>query len=291
MGGAAGAGGSSTLPFDCDEPERVNCPEAPPDTIDDERLADVLLPSAYSTSARYPLVVVLHGRGATGGVDAIYLGATQRVDQRQFVLVTPNGTEDTEGRLAWNTGAIDSVFEPETPDDIGYVRSLIEEARKTYSVDGDRIYLMGTSNGAHLALDIICEDPTSVTAVLSQAGALPADAPCADGPVSLLSVHGTEDEVVAFGGGLGQSGITISSAVELMAGFAERGGCGPFQMPSNLDLVPVPPGAETRVRSYSDCDSRAESALWAVQQGPHVPDFTDDARELWFDWIFARARP
>ncbi|MDH3202028.1 MAG: alpha/beta hydrolase-fold protein [Myxococcales bacterium] len=292
-GGSGGDGGSGggLMRFDCDAPDPVNCPEMPPSAIDAERPAQVVVPSDYTTSTRYPLIVVLHGRGATGAANAIYLGASQRVEERQFVLVAPDGTQDTEGRLAWNAGAIDSVFEPEAPDDIGYVRSLIAEARKTYRLDGHRIYLLGTSNGGHLALDIICEDPASVTAVLSQAGALPADVPCADGTVSLLSVHGTEDEVVAFGGGVRESGITILSAVNLVAGFAERSGCGPLEMLANLDLVPMPPGAETRVRSYSDCDAQAESALWVVQQAPHVPDFTDEARDLWFDWMFARARP
>ncbi len=291
-GGEGGAAGGSGGPaFDCDQAEPTNCPETPPSTIDAERPAQVVVPSDYTTSTRYPLVVVLHGRGATGAANAIYLGAAPRVEERQFVLVAPDGTQDTEGRLAWNAGAVDSVFEPEAPDDIGYVLSLIEEAQKTYRLDGNRVYLLGTSNGGHLALDIICEDPTSVTAVLSQAGAIPADVPCADGAVSLLSVHGTEDEVVAFGGGVRESGITILSAVNLVGGFAERSGCGPFEMPPNIDLVPPTPVAETRVRSFTGCDQQAQVALWAVQEAPHVPDFTDAARDLWFDWILARARP
>jgi len=147
---------------------------------------------------------------------------------------------------------------------------------------------MGSSNGGHLALDILCDDPTSITAVVSQAGALPSDAICANQPASLLSVHGIADQAVTFGGGEQQSGITILSAVDLVAGFAERSGCDPFTTPPNLDLVPTPPGAETRVRSYSNCDAQAESGLWMVQQAPHLPDFTDDARDLWFDWLFAR---
>ncbi|MHC4849874.1 MAG: alpha/beta hydrolase family protein, partial [Planctomycetota bacterium] len=129
---------------------------------------------------------------------------------------------------------------------------LIEEAQKAYRIDASRIYLMGSSDGGHLALDILCDEPLGITAVVNQAGALPSDAICADEPVSLLSVHGTADEVVAFGGGEQASGITILSAVDLVAGFAERSGCEPFEMLSNLDLVPVPPGAETRVRSYTN---------------------------------------
>jgi polyhydroxybutyrate depolymerase len=266
----------------------MNCPEMPPRTIDEARPAEVRVPLDYANATRHPLVVVLHGRGSTAVAAAMYLGATQRVDELQFVLVMPDGTQDTEGRLAWNAGASDSVFEPEAPDDIAYVLGLIEKAQKAYRLDASRIYLMASSDGGHLAIDILCDDPLRITAVVSQAGALPSDAICADGPVSLLSVHGTADEVVAFGGGQQASGITILSAVDLVAGVAERSGCDPFEMPSHLDLVPVPPGAETRVRLYTNCDGQTETRLWAVQQAPHMPDFTDGARDLWFDWLFAR---
>lgn len=288
-GGAAGAGGMA--PFDCREPEPVHCPETPPDTIDIERPAQVTVPSDYTTSTRYPLVIALHARDAVPQASAAYLGAPQRVDDREFVLILPSGTPDTEGRLAWATEAGDSEFTPVAPNDIGYVARLIEEARDTYRIDQGRVYLMGSSDGAFLALDIVCDDPSRVTAILAQAGALPADSSCATDPVSVLSVHGTADVEVPFGGGMLASGKTIMATVNLTAGFAERSGCGLFAMPANIDLVPTPAGAETRVRSYSPCDEEVEVELWIVQEAPHTPDFTDDARELWFDWIFARARP
>jgi poly(3-hydroxybutyrate) depolymerase len=288
-GGAGGVGGSGgSAVFDCQAQEPANCPDVPPPTIDAARPAQVHVPSDYTTATRYPLVVVLHARGATAAATALYLGATQRVEELQFVLVTPDGTEDTQGQLAWNARAGAAVFDTEAPDDVAYVLGLVEEAQRTYRVDASRIYLMGSSNGGHLALDILCDDPTPVTAVFSQAGALPSDATCADAPASLLSVHGTADQVVSFGGGEQASGITILSAVDLIAGFAGRSACDPFQMTSSLDLVPVPAGAETRVRSYTNCDAQAENELWMVQQAPHIPDFSDAARTRWFDWLFAR---
>ncbi len=289
-GGTGGTGGTDMLPFDCDQPQPTNCPENPPLTIDTERPAEVEVPEGYTTSLRYPLVVTLHARDVAPVDSSLYLGAPQRVDVEQFVLIVPSGTVDTQGRLAWATAAGDSIFEPEAPDDVAYLLRLIEEAQATYRVDEDRVYVLGSSNGASLALDVVCEDPLSVTAILAHAGALPIDEPCSEGAVSALSVHGTVDEVVPFGGGTLDNEVTIQAAVNLIAGFAERGGCGPIQLPGNLDLVDVPPGAETRVRLYQDCEDHAETALWAVQEAGHVPDFTDKARDLWFEWILTRTR-
>lgn len=105
-GGAAGVGGM--LPFDCGEPEPINCPETPPSTIDAERPAQVVVPSDYTTSTRYPLVITLHARDTAPQTSAIYLGAPERIDVRQFVLMVPKGTVDTEGRLAWAASGFDS---------------------------------------------------------------------------------------------------------------------------------------------------------------------------------------
>lgn len=289
--GAAGAGGSvNAAPFDCDEPESMNCPSVPPDRIDDERPAAVVVPSDYTTDTAYPLVIVLHGNGSFGSANSLYLGATQRVDSLQFVLVTPDASPDVDGVLGWNAGAIVLEFPGEPPDDRAYVRRLIDEAKRAYRIDDARIYLLGTSNGGHLALDLICEDPSVATAVLNQAGALPMEAACNEGVTSLLSVHGTADDTVAFGGGTRENGIVIYSAVALVAAFAENTGCGPVENTGSIDLVDGLPGAETRVQRYGDCVGGAEHALWAVQQAPHTPNFSEDARDLWFDWLLAQVR-
>lgn len=288
--GGSGEGGTNGAPFDCDADQPANCPQVPPDTLDDERPAVVSAPADYSPDNRYPLVIVLHAKGSSGSANSLYLGATQRVDSRQFILVTPDGTPDIDGDLGWNAGAIVLEFAGAPPDDRAYVRRLIGEAKQAFRIDDTRIYLMGSSNGGHLALDLLCEDPSVATAAINQAGALPMDAPCVPGVTSLLSVHGTEDEAVAFGGGIHDNGITIYSAVALLGTFAENGGCGPVENASSIDLVEGLPGAETRVQRYTGCDGGAEHALWAVQQGSHAPPFTEDARERWFDWLFARAR-
>ena len=77
-----------------------------------------------------------------------------------------------------------------------------------------RIYLMGFSNGAHIALDTACKDPSLVTTVVSLAGARPVDDACSEQPASVLHVHGAEDDVVELDGGKREgSCITILSAL------------------------------------------------------------------------------
>ncbi len=50
-----------------------------------------------TTTTRYPLIIVLHGYGADGLLQANYLGLYSRVDNKQYVLVVPDGTIDYDG--------------------------------------------------------------------------------------------------------------------------------------------------------------------------------------------------
>lgn len=290
-GGEGGSAGAPSLEFDCNVEAPDNCPSTPPNTIDATRPAQVTVPEGYTVETRYPLVVVLHAAASTGTAAALYLGATDRLEAREFVLLTPNALPDVDGNLAWNTGATSPAFDGSAPDDLDYLRRLLEEAQRAYRIDAARVYLMGSSGGANLALDLVCAQPEVVAAVISQAGALPAESACSDDATALLSIHGTNDVSVPFGGGiLFPNGVEVLSAVNLVSGFAQRTGCGAAQNLAGIDLVADLPGAETRVQAYESCPAGTAHELWAVQQAPNRPDFTEGARDLWFDWLFARMR-
>ena len=293
-GGMGGDGGFGTQEPECDADPPVGCPKLPADIIGGERPATVAAPVDYDSGEDYPLVVVLHGASADSERIVEFLGADQTlIDVEQFVLVAPNGSPATDGRHPWNTGASSYDFVGEPPDDVAYMRALIEEARKKISIDPRRIYLMGYSNGAHLALDTACKDPSLVAAIVSIAGARPVDDACTEQPVSVLHVHGTEDPTVDPAGGKREvSCITIFSAEDLVAGFAARNGCDEsFDTLPNIDLDNVTPDAETVVFSYPGCDDQTRTEFWSMQGVGHVPIFLDAGTGLLFDWLLSRERP
>ena len=75
-----------------------SCVSNPPLQVGAERPAQVLIPSDYTTSTRYPLVIVLHGYGASGLVQSAYLGLDTRVDSQQYILVMPDGRRISAGK-------------------------------------------------------------------------------------------------------------------------------------------------------------------------------------------------
>jgi polyhydroxybutyrate depolymerase len=280
-----------------------DCASNPPLEIGGERLANVLIPSNYDVTTRYPLIVVLHGFGANGAIQSAYLGLTSRVDDRQYVVVTPDGTENMSGTRFWNAttaccaGAAAAQDGPDVDytdiDDVAYIRSLIEEAAQTYSIDPTSVGLIGHSNGGFMALRMACEVSELVTAVVSIAGSTFEDASsCAPAtyPVSILTIHGTEDATIPYEGATFFE-ETYPGALETIDRFATLAGCGSSSELDNIDVDESIDGAETAVLSYTDCTPDTDVTLWTIVGGPHIPvPWVESAQDSFVDWLLDHTR-
>jgi polyhydroxybutyrate depolymerase len=289
-----GEPGSSSL-ISCADTD--SCFSNPTLEIGGDRLAQVQIPSDYTSTNRYPLVIGLHGGGTSGSVLSDYMGLGRRVDSLQFVLVLPNGTESNDGGRFWNStpACCAPSGEEFQIDDVGYIRSLIEEAAATYSIDVDRIGLIGHSNGAAMTLRMVCEASDLVTSAVSLAGfTFPEDASCAPAtdPVSVLTMHGDQDEVIFFDGGEFNRGSYLS-ANETIRRFAVHAGCNsnnPAFAP-NLDADGGIDGSETTVLQYADCAEGVNAELWILVGSGHAPfPWVGSAIDSVVGWIIEHPR-
>lgn len=293
-GGNGGGTGTPTLTGCADT---ATCSANPPLQIGSSRPANVRLPADYTTAVRYPLVIVLHGFGASGALQALYFGLNERVDSQQFVLVVPDGTRNAGGMRFWNATPACCAFLPadRDVDDVTYLRSLIEEAAATYSIDARRVGLIGHSNGGFMALRMVCEASDLVTSVVSLAGSTFADAASctpATNPVSVLTLHGDADGTIRYEGAqiLGES---YPGAIETIDRFAALAGCDTDNptMPPNIDVLGGDDGAETTVLSYADCADGADVELWTLLGAPHIPfPYNAEALDAVVDWLILHQR-
>ena len=274
--------------------------------IGEDRPAQVQIPSDYTTSTRYPLIIVLHGYNVNGALQSIYLGLDTRVDTKQYVLVVPDGTESLNGTRFWNATpaccARVAAFESQIDeaeytqiDDVEYIRNLIEEAAATYSIDVERIGLIGHSNGGFMALRMACEASDLVTSVVSLAGSTFADdASCAPAtnPVSVLALHGDADETILYDGGAILN-EPYPGALETIDRFAALAGCDTNNpvVGTNLDVVGNIDGSETSVVEFSDCAESVDVELWTLAGAPHIPfPWVATALDSVVDWIINHPR-
>jgi polyhydroxybutyrate depolymerase len=175
----------------------------------DTRRTQVVVPGNVRAGAR-GLVVLLHGHGGTGaallgfgrGRAAPYRRWLPIAERERLVLLAPDGLVGPDRKSGWNDCRADAATNP-TGDDVAFLVRLINDARQQYGIPADRVFVMGTSNGAQIALRLAIERPASVRAVASIVGAMPARSECASPtvPVSVLFMNGTADPLVPYGGG------------------------------------------------------------------------------------------
>jgi polyhydroxybutyrate depolymerase len=221
-----------------------------------------------------PLVVLLHGYGATGAIQTAYFGFATQADRSGFLLVAPDGTVDAAGKRFWNATDACCNFLQVPVDDVAYVRAIIDDVSAKQRVDEKRIFIVGHSNGGFMTHRLACELAPRVAAVASFAGAGWKDASRCQpaGPVSVLQIHGTMDETVDFLGGAFQ-GASFPSAVETQTAWATRNGCGATRAPAGtLDLVSNLAGDETTRERFPGC-TKGDVELWTIAGGTHIPSF------------------
>jgi polyhydroxybutyrate depolymerase len=158
----------------------------------------VYTPASYTTQPQkaFPVVFNFHGSGMSMAEQMLYTQMNRAADRHGFIVVYPLGVKQD-----WNVGFGMSYLEGS--DDIGFTEALLAKLKGDYRVDGARVYATGLSRGGFFALRIAAELPQLFAAVASVGGPMPEPVikhhqkPSA---VGVLLVHGTADQVVAYGG-------------------------------------------------------------------------------------------
>jgi polyhydroxybutyrate depolymerase len=131
-----------------------------------------------------------------------------KADELGMIVVYPDGTGALQ---TWNAGHCCGRAYQSQVDDVGFIRALVVELQNTLAIDPQRIYATGMSNGAMMAYWLAAETPDVFAAVGPVAGTIggQADASASlwmpstpSGPVSIIAIHGRQDESVLYDGGV-----------------------------------------------------------------------------------------
>lgn len=177
--------------------------------------------SAADTS---PVVVMLHDAGGTPESMAETTQFDRAARDGGFAVAYPESVRGT-----WNAGFCCGDAPAEEIDDMAFLEGLVEALTDRGRIDGDRVYLAGVSNGAVMAYRFACESDTPIAGLASVAGAMVTEGCEPSAPLSVLEIHGTDDEVVPFEGGeladFTQASETVPSSEELAGYWADANGC------------------------------------------------------------------
>ena len=168
----------------------------------------------WDASAPLLLLLAFHGNGG-GGLDFKQL-LNDPIQAGAVIGVYPDGIE-----RSWNLGR-----EASTADDVAFVESILAALGDVAGVDASRPVAMGFSNGAGM-VHKLAMDSEPFAGISPLASQLLVDSqPQPDAPpVSVLQLHGTEDDVVPYGGGEAVMGHTFMPAEDSAAAWAAHNDC------------------------------------------------------------------
>ncbi len=136
-------------------------------------------PRRLGRELNYPLVIVLHGSGASGETVRRMSGMDTLSDSMHFVVAYPNGsTGRLHLRSDWNAGACCGPAESRNVDDVAFIRRLIDTVAATVPIDRNRIFVAGFSDGGRMTFRVACEMSGTVAAIAVVSGSI-ADSLCA----------------------------------------------------------------------------------------------------------------
>jgi polyhydroxybutyrate depolymerase len=213
------------------------------------------IPEDYDNSTPVPLLIGLHWAGGDGLAMLQTTRFAELANENGWLAAFPTGID-----AGWDYLDHEDQHPAEVDvDDIGFINTMIDEIGATYPVDEARIYIMGYSNGALLALRLSCEMNDRIDAIAAIAGTYSFEITrhcIGEPPVPLMLVWGMEDATFPTDGYV-----------------VERDG---NRIRSSFSL------SQTRsyINSHYGCDERPQAARVEVEGSSHpvvMEQYTDCA--------------
>lgn len=170
---------------------------------------------------RPALFIVLHG--SMGNGEAIrqqtQFGFDLLSDSHGFLVAYPDGFDGH-----WNDCRRHAPYGARTQEinDVAFLRGIINEQAARFDVDRQRVFLVGYSNGGHLAFRVALEagELVSAIAVIGANMPEPGHSICDDTgqPISAILINGLQDPINPYAGGevslfgFGSRGRVVSSS-------------------------------------------------------------------------------
>ena len=207
------------------------------------------------------LVLDLHGLTADPGSQEDLSAMARMGLDNGFVVAQSLG----RGQLpSWSAGDNTSGAE-----DVAFLQAVVAAVGVRVSIDRDRVYASGFSNGGGMANRLACDAADTFAAVASVSGSYIEHTDCRPARrVAVLAFHGTNDVIVPY------EGCAILPDVNVWAeAWAARNGCAPV-------AVETPVAADVTLRVWPECQADGDVALYIIEDGGHGWPGTTSAGRL-----------
>jgi polyhydroxybutyrate depolymerase len=229
-----------------------------------DRTFILYVPPSYDSASKQPLVFNFHGYSSNASEQMAYGNLRSQADANGFILVHPEALDDIYGRSYWNIkGWSTSVH-----DDVKFVENLINLLMDKYSINAERIYSTGMSNGGFFSFHLACNLSASFAAVASVTGSMTYETfdNCNPRkPTPVMQIHGSLDATVPY---KGLDALNMKPIMDVMEYWKVSNGCDDY----TLSLPSILPGTTswTETYQYSNCLNGTENIHLYIQGAGHI---------------------
>ncbi len=222
----------------------------------------VHLPTGYTPTISYPLVLNFHGYTSNALQQELYTGMSDLADEQKFIVVYPDGIGN-----AWNVGFIPQPYFSGV-DDVGFTNVLLDTLMARYTIDEGKVYACGMSNGGYMSYRLACELSNRITAIASVTGLMTDSTAFYCNPprtVPVLQIHGTADPIVNYNGF--PSSLGVDETLNL---WATKNNCGNEIFTENIPNSNTTDLCTVDRIDYTGCTSCGLIRFFKVNGGGHT---------------------
>jgi len=247
------------------------------------------VPPTYSKRVDMPLVIVLHGYTATAEGMERWTHMSDKADKEGFIVAYPNGIAypwNDSNPQAWNCGGPWEEWTAQT-DDVGFINKMIEKIAAHYSIDQNRIFITGHSNGSRMTYRLGFELSDKIAAIAPVSGQMVYESKeIPNFPVSVLHLHALNDSTVYYYGQHNPNETMYESVDSILTRWSSYYSCKPI--PDTIHMED-----NYLVKSWSCRDKNTDIVLYVMQRGAHqwftVENSGIDANDI--IWEFFKSHP
>jgi len=228
------------------------------------RTYKLYVPAIYSGNTAVPLLFNFHGYTSNSNEQMFYGDFRNIADTANFLVVHPQGTLDANNTTHFNVG-----WGGSSVDDVGFTEALLDSLSAAYSIDQNRIYAVGMSNGGFMSFRLACELSNKIAAVGSVTGSmLPSTLlNCnASHPMPVIQIHGTTDATVPYNGSAGWT----ASVTNVLNHWATFNNCSPVPTIVNVPNTNLSDGSTVEKYTYDNGDNCSQVVHYKVTNGQHT---------------------
>ena len=247
------------------------------------------VPPTYSKDVDMPLVLVMHGYTGTAENTEQWTHMSDKADEEGFVVAYPNGLPypwNDNNPQAWNCGGAYEEWTAQT-DDVGFIDEMIDKISTHYTIDPNRIFITGHSNGSMMTYRLGFELSHKIAAIAPVSGQMVYESEgIPDYPVSVLHLHALNDSVVKYNGKHNPNETPYESVDSILTQWASYYSCN--TIPDTIHVED-----NYLVKSWSCDEPNSDIVLYVMQRGEHqwftVENSGIDANDV--IWEFFKSHP